>query len=98
MTKTEFVAAVVARHPEMTKNDVQKLLTAMADITLESLRKNGQALIPDIVKFKVVDKPATPERKGTNPFTKQPVTIPAKPASVKLKPTVAKSLKDSFTT
>jgi nucleoid DNA-binding protein len=41
-----------------------------------------------------VKKPATKERQGINPFTKEPITIPAKPASRKIRSTPLKALKD----
>ena len=36
----------------------------------------------------------TKERQGVNPFTKEPITIPAKPASKKVRATALKALKD----
>jgi nucleoid DNA-binding protein len=51
-------------------------------------------VIPGLVKLRVVKKPATKERQGINPFTKEPITIPAKPASKKVRATALKNLKD----
>jgi len=46
------------------------------------------------MKLTVVHKPATEERQGVNPFTKEPTVFKAKPASknVKIKP--LKALKE----
>ena len=43
-------------------------------------------------------KPATPERTGVNPFTKQPQVFPAKPESRTVKVTALKGLKDMLQT
>ena len=37
-------------------------------------------LVPGFAKFVVIKKPATKERKGINPFTKEPTVFKAKPA------------------
>ncbi|PKN36209.1 MAG: hypothetical protein CVU63_17405, partial [Deltaproteobacteria bacterium HGW-Deltaproteobacteria-20] len=49
---------------------------------------------PGLVKLKTVKKPATKDRQGINPFTKQPMTIKGKPASKKVRATAVKALKD----
>ena len=48
----------------------------------KELGKNGpgQFVVPGLLKLKVVCKPATKSRPGTNPFTGEPMTIRAKPA------------------
>ena len=42
-------------------------------------------LLPGFAKFVVIKKPATKERKGINPFTKEPTVFKAKPARKVLK-------------
>ena len=39
-------------------------------------------------------KPATKQRPGINPFTKEPITIAAKPASKKVRARPVKAIKD----
>ena len=51
-------------------------------------------MIPGLLKLKAVKKPATKDRPGINPFTKQPITIKGKPASKKIRASALKSLKD----
>jgi len=68
----------------------------MADVLLEALKANGTATIPGIVKLKVSLRVATQERQGINPFNKKPVTIPAKPATKKVKASVLKAMKDAI--
>jgi len=43
----------------------------------------------------VVKKPATKERKGINPFTKEPTVFKAKPASKVIKGRPVKAAKDA---
>ena len=49
--------------------------------------------LPGLVKLKVVKKPATKARQGTNPFTGEPMTFKAKPASKKVRVMPLKNLK-----
>lgn len=53
-------------------------------------------MIPGFVKMKVLIKPATAERKGINPFTKEETVFKAKPASKAVKVIAMKALKDSI--
>jgi hypothetical protein len=46
------------------------------------------------VKLKAKQTPATEDRPGVNPFTKQPTVIKGKPASLKVRATPVKALKD----
>ena len=46
------------------------------------------------MKIKAKETPATQDREGINPFTKQPMTIKGKPASRKLRAAPVKALKD----
>ena len=50
--------------------------------------------VPGLMKIKVVRKPATPEREGINPFTKEKTVFKAKPARNVVKITPLKGLKD----
>ena len=96
MNKTEFVLALQAKNPQLTKSDLSKVIDSMADVLLEALKANGTATIPGIVKLKVSLRVATQERQGINPFNKKPVTIPAKPATKKVKASVLKAMKDAI--
>ena len=66
----------------------------MATVGYKELNESGEFVIPGFVKMSVVNKPATEARSGINPFTKEPITIPAKPASKKVRATALKALKD----
>jgi nucleoid DNA-binding protein len=52
-------------------------------------------MLPGFAKFVVVKKPATKERMGINPFTKEPTVFMAKPARKVLKVRPVKAAKDA---
>ncbi len=95
LTKAQVIAEI-SNSSDMDKKSVNKVFESLSDVIRKQLtgRGPGEFVIPGLVKLRVVKKPATKERQGINPFTKQPITIPAKPASKKVRATVLKSLKD----
>lgn len=95
LTKAQVIAEV-SNSTELDKKSVAKVFDSLQDIIRKQLagRGPGEFVIPGLVKLRVVKKPATKERQGINPFTKEPITIPAKPASKKVRATALKSLKD----
>jgi nucleoid DNA-binding protein len=72
------------------------VLDSLAAIGYRELKKNGIFTLPGFAKFRVVKKPATKAREGTNPFTKQPMTFAAKPASKSVRARPIKAIKDSL--
>jgi nucleoid DNA-binding protein len=52
-------------------------------------------LVPGFAKFVVIKKPATKARKGTNPFTGEPMTFKAKPARKIVRARPVKAAKDA---
>ncbi len=70
----------------------------MASVAYKELKKSGMFVLPGFAKFIVVKKPATPERKGINPFTKEPTVFKAKPARKTLKVRPVKAAKDAVLT
>ena len=96
MNKNEFITALQAKNPSLTKNDVNSILESMLEIIVNSLKTDGSASIPGIVKFKAVKKPASLERQGINPFTKKMVTFAAKPESTKIKVSQTKAIKEAL--
>jgi hypothetical protein len=67
----------------------------MTDLVGRELSKKGpgQFVVPGLLKLKVVRKPATKAKQGVNPFTKEPMTIKAKPARNVVKAVPMKGLK-----
>lgn len=94
MNKTQLVQSLIA-DSDISKKQAQHLLEALATLASTSLKSDGTFTIPGIVKLTLKDKPATAERQGINPFSKAPVTIPAKPASKKVKALPVAALKNA---
>ena len=70
---------------------------ALEALILKELSKKGPGLfvIPNLVKLKLIKKPATKAGKKPNPFKPgEMMEVKAKPASVKVKPVILKGLKD----
>ena len=89
MTKTEMIAAL-AESTDLTKKQVGSLFDELATLIKKELGEEGAGMvnISNLLKIKVVRKPATLEHKGINPFTKEETVFKAKPAKnvVKLIP------------
>src|SRR6476659_4828196 len=95
LTKAQVIAEI-SGSTELDKKSVQRVFESLTDLIRKQLtgRGPGEFVVPGLVKLRVVKKPATKERAGINPFTKEPITIPAKPASKKVRATALKNLKD----
>ena len=82
--------AFLAERTDLSKKEVANLLEELSGVMHRHLKKGaaGQFTIPGLVKCVVKRKPATKARKGTNPFTGEPMTFKAKPARnvVKVRP------------
>ena len=95
LTKSQIIQAIADAHKDkLARKDVARVLESLSAVGYKELKKNGLFVLPGFAKFVVVKKPATKERQGINPFTKEPITIPAKPASKKVRATALKALKD----
>ena len=95
MTKSEIVSGI-ADATGLTKKQVSSVFEAMAGQVKKSLgsRGPGAYTVPGLMKLVVVRKPATPARKGINPFTGEETMFKAKPARNVVKIRHLKSLKD----
>jgi nucleoid DNA-binding protein len=80
----------------LNKKEIAVVFSAMNELISRELGKKGpgQFIIPGLLKLKVVRKPATKAKQGVNPFTKEPMTIKAKPARNVVKAVPLKALKD----
>ena len=95
-TKTEIINNI-AEAAELSKKQVTAVFEALAGEIQKAIGKRGgpgQFTVPGLCKITVLRKPATKERKGINPFTKEEQVFAAKPARnvVKIRP--LKGLKD----
>ena len=95
MSKTEVISALVEAS-QLTKPQVVSLFDGLTALIAKNLGDSGPGVftIPGLVKLKVVHKPATEEREGINPFTKEPTILKAKPATKQVKIQPLKALKD----
>jgi len=95
LTKAQVITEL-ANNCDLDKKSVNRIFEELSGLIKKQLgaRGPGEFVVPGLVKLRVVKKPATKERQGINPFTKEPITIPAKPASKKVRATALKALKD----
>jgi nucleoid DNA-binding protein len=97
LTKGAIIQELVETMGEgWARKDVKMVLEALTEIGQKELKKKGEFVLPGFAKFVVVKKPARPAREGINPFTKEPTTFAAKPASKAVKARPVKALKDAI--
>ncbi|RJP51013.1 MAG: hypothetical protein C4583_09470 [Anaerolineaceae bacterium] len=96
MSKSQFVT-ILAEKSGLNKNQATSALDTINAMVAEQLGKGGpgEVLIPGLLRLKVVDKPATPQHEGVNPFTKEPMIYKAKPAHKVIRVMILKTLKDA---
>jgi nucleoid DNA-binding protein len=96
MSKTQFVAAV-AEKSGLTKKQANAALEAINTVVARELGKKGpgEVILPGLLKLSVVNKPATHQHEGVNPFTKEPMTYKAKAARKVVKVRALKALTDA---
>ncbi len=95
LTKSQVIAEI-ADLAEVDKKSVNKVFEGLSELIKKQLggRGPGEFVIPGLLKLRTIKKPATKDRPGVNPFTKQAMTIKGKPASKKIRATALKTLKD----
>jgi nucleoid DNA-binding protein len=95
MNKTEVLIAL-SEATGLTKQQVGGLFDELAKLIGKNLGNEGPGTfaIPGLMQIKAVHKPATPERKGLNPFTKEETVFKAKPAKNVVKVVPLKGLKE----
>jgi nucleoid DNA-binding protein len=94
LTKAQVITEI-AESSELDRKSVGRVFDSLTELIKKELRKpNGEFVIPGLLKLRAIKKPATKDRPGINPFTKQPITIKGKPAQKKVKATALKALKD----
>jgi len=94
MNKTEVLTAL-SETTGLSKQQVGGLFEELAKLIGKNLGDEGPGVfvIPGLLQIKVVRKPATEERMGINPFTKEEMVIKAKPAKNVVKLVALKGLK-----
>jgi nucleoid DNA-binding protein len=96
LSKSQFVAAL-AEKSGLTKKQVTTVLDALNVIVAHQLGKRGpgEVIIPGLLRLGVVEKPATGQYEGVNPFTKEPMTYKARAARKVIRVRPLKALKDA---
>src|SRR5258705_7715478 len=81
MSKSELIQRIADQHSNgLTRKDIKGVIESLASVGYKELKKTGAFFVPGFAKFVVIKKPATKERSGINPFTKEPTIFKAKPA------------------
>ncbi|MFV1964524.1 MAG: HU family DNA-binding protein [Pirellulaceae bacterium] len=95
LTKSEIFNNI-AESTGVTKKQVTAVFDALGTEIGTALGKRGPGMftIPGLAKIVVQRKPATKQRKGINPFTKEEQVFAAKPARNVVKVRPLKALKD----
>lgn len=95
LTKAQIIAAL-AEGSGLDKKAVNSVLDALSSLIKKELGAQGpgEITVPNLVKLKAKATPATEDRQGVNPFTKAPQLIKGKSASLKVRATPVKALKD----
>jgi DNA-binding protein HU-beta len=97
LSKSGLIQAIAeAVGEELTRKQVRSVLESLISVGHRELKKSGVFTLPGFAKFRVVKKPATKARQGVNPFTKQPQTFAAKPASKSVRARPIKAIKDAL--
>lgn len=78
------------------RKEVSAVLAELTTIVEGHLKRGGPGkfTLPGMLKMTVKNVPARKARKGINPFTGEPTTFKAKPASRKVRVTALKALKE----
>ena len=77
------------------RSDVKNCVAAIEDAITKNLSKGEPVNLGGFLKLYSRATPAKPARDGINPFTKEPMRFKAKPASVTIKASPLKALKDT---
>src|SRR6266850_1722353 len=94
-TKSEIFQKI-SQETSLSRKQVASVFDALGKLIKQELGKKGPGIftVPGLLKLKRISKPATPARKGINPFTKEEMMFKAKPARNVVKALPLKSLKE----
>jgi nucleoid DNA-binding protein len=97
MSKSGLIQAITeSAGDDISRRQVKTVLEALMEVGHRELKKQGIFTLPGFAKFRVVKRPATKARQGINPFTKEPMTFAAKPASKSVRARPIKAIKDAL--
>lgn len=92
MTKSQIKDAI-AKECECAKNVVSDVLEALAGLAIAEVKAGRPFTVPSLVKITRRHKPAVAARQGIDPFTKEPRTFKARPATNVVRSKPVKALK-----
>jgi nucleoid DNA-binding protein len=95
MTKTGILNELAER-TSLSRKQVDSVLGELESLIERHIKKRGvgEFTLPGLLKVRAVKRPATKKRMGRNPATGQEITIPAKPATTRVRVTPLKRLKE----
>jgi len=98
--KKSELFALLADHAGVAKKQVAAVFDTLGKVMTVDLSKPGAGkpkvfVVPGLMKVQSVYKPASPARKGINPFTKEETMFKAKPARTVVKIRPLKGLKSA---
>merc|ERR1711894_706179 len=73
--------ATVAESVQLKPKQVKDVVEGIMGVAAKELKKSGGFKLAGMLNLKLKSRPATPAKKGVNPFTKEPCVFKAKPAS-----------------
>jgi len=95
MSKTAIVSDI-AESTELSRAQVVAVLDELEVLIERHIKKRavGEFTLPGLLKIKSVKRPATKARMGRNPATGEEILIGPKPASIRVRVTPLKKLKE----
>merc|ERR1712007_322072 len=95
LTQTQVIASV-AETNGLKNKQVKGVIEALFAVACGEIKKNGNFKLAGMLNLKLKKKPASPAKKGINPFTKEPCVFKAKPASKTVRALAMKKLKEAL--
>ena len=96
MSKSQLIQKIADQHSNgFSRKDIKAIIESLASVGYKELKKTGAFFVPGFAKFVVIKKPATKQRTGINPFTKEPTVFKAKPARKVIRARPVKAVKDA---
>ncbi len=95
MTKSAILAEIAER-TSLNRQEVSAVFDELEILIERHIKKNGagEFTLPGLLKIRAVRRPATKKRMGRNPATGEEIVIGPKPASIRVRATALKRLKE----
>ena len=95
MSKTRIISDI-AETTDLSRGQVSSVLDALEVLIERHIKKRsvGEFTLPGLLKIRSVKRPASKARMGRNPATGEEILIGPKPASIRVRVTALKKLKE----